>query len=85
MHETSLHSPTVLLITDRSDLDDQLSRQFLNAKKFIGDNTVVAAGAVVTEDVPENAVVAGIPARIVKYRDKKTESKTALVDALREL
>ena len=41
MHETSLHSPTVLLITDRSDLDDQLSRQFLNAKKFIGDNTVV--------------------------------------------
>lgn len=41
MHETSLHSPTVLLITDRSDLDDQLSRQFLNSKKFIGDNTVV--------------------------------------------
>ena len=41
MHETSLHSPTVLLITDRSDLDDQLSRQFLNSKRFIGDNTVV--------------------------------------------
>ena len=41
MHEPSLHSPTVLLITDRSDLDDQLSRQFLNAKRFIGDNTVV--------------------------------------------
>ena len=41
MHEQSLHSPTVLLITDRSDLDDQLSRQFLNSKKFIGDNTVI--------------------------------------------
>ncbi|MCR5359057.1 MAG: HsdR family type I site-specific deoxyribonuclease [Thermoguttaceae bacterium] len=41
MHEPSLHSPTVLLITDRSDLDDQLSRQFLNSRKFIGDNTVV--------------------------------------------
>lgn len=41
MHETSLHSPTVLLITDRSDLDDQLSRQFLNSKKFIGDSTVI--------------------------------------------
>ena len=41
MHEKSLNSPTVLLITDRSDLDDQLSRQFLNSKKFIGDNTVV--------------------------------------------
>ncbi len=41
MHEQSLHSPTVLLITDRSDLDDQLSRQFLNSKRFIGDNRVV--------------------------------------------
>ena len=41
MHEPSLHSPTVLLITDRSDLDDQLSRQFLNSKKFIGDNTII--------------------------------------------
>ncbi len=41
MHEQSLHSPTVVLITDRSDLDDQLSTQFLNSKKFIGDNAVV--------------------------------------------
>ena len=41
MHEPSLRSPTVLLITDRSDLDDQLSRQFLNSKKFIGDNAIV--------------------------------------------
>ena len=41
MHEQNLHSPTVLLITDRSDLDDQLSRLFLNAKRFIGDKTVV--------------------------------------------
>ena len=41
MHEPVLHSPTVLLITDRSDLDDQLSRQFLNSKRFIGDNAVI--------------------------------------------
>ena len=51
----------------------------------IGKNAVVAAGAVVIEDVPENAVVAGSPARIVKMKDAKTESKTALVDALRKL
>jgi 2,3,4,5-tetrahydropyridine-2-carboxylate N-succinyltransferase/tetrahydrodipicolinate N-acetyltransferase len=51
----------------------------------IGKNAVVAAGAVVTEDVPENAVVAGAPARVLKQRDKKTNSKTAFVDALREL
>ncbi len=51
----------------------------------IGRNAVVAAGAVVLEDVPENAVVAGNPARIVKYRDDKTDAKTALVDALRSI
>lgn len=41
MHETKLNSPTILLITDRSDLDDQLSKQFLASKRFIGDNTVI--------------------------------------------
>ena len=52
---------------------------------LIGAGAVVAAGAVVTQDVPENAVVAGAPARIIKYRDEKTNGKTALVEALREL
>jgi len=33
-------SPTIVLITDRTDLDDQLSGQFTNAKTFIGDNNV---------------------------------------------
>jgi len=32
----------------------------------IGDNSIVAAGAVVTKDVPENTVVAGVPAQIIK-------------------
>ncbi len=35
-------SPTIVLITDRTDLDDQLSSQFTNAKGYIGDNTVVS-------------------------------------------
>ncbi|WP_316838402.1 sugar O-acetyltransferase [Pedobacter gandavensis] len=32
----------------------------------IGENSVVAAGAVVSKDVPDNVVVAGIPAKIIK-------------------
>ena len=51
----------------------------------IADNTVIAAGAIVTEDVPANAVVIGAPAKVVKYRDEKTNAKTILIDALREL
>lgn len=32
----------------------------------IGDNSIIAAGAVVTKDVPANVVVAGVPAKIIK-------------------
>lgn len=32
----------------------------------IGDNSIVAAGAVVTKDVPANVVVGGVPAKIIK-------------------
>lgn len=51
----------------------------------IGAGAVVAAGAVVTRDVPPGAVVAGCPAKIVKWKDDETSSKTALEQALREL
>lgn len=40
MKSKHFSSPTIILITDRTDLDDQLSSEFTNAKKFIGDNTI---------------------------------------------
>lgn len=40
MKSEHFESPTIVLITDRTDLDDQLAAQFINAKGFIGDNTV---------------------------------------------
>ena len=42
MKSEHFESPTIIMITDRVDLDDQLSGQFTNAKRFIGDNTVVS-------------------------------------------
>lgn len=42
MKSECFESPTIVLITDRTDLDDQLAGQFTNAKNFIGDNTVVS-------------------------------------------
>lgn len=42
MRSVHFQSPTIVLITDRTDLDDQLSGQFTNAKGFIGDDLVVS-------------------------------------------
>ncbi|HJJ58612.1 MAG TPA: type I restriction endonuclease subunit R, partial [Methanocorpusculum sp.] len=40
MKDPALKSPTILLITDRTDLDDQLSGKFTNAKSYLRDDTV---------------------------------------------
>jgi len=42
MKSSYFKSPTILIITDRTDLDDQLSKQFVVSKQFIGDNNVIS-------------------------------------------
>ncbi|ASK61527.1 acetyltransferase [Virgibacillus phasianinus] len=41
-------------------------RSVINPGVTIGDNVVVASGSIVTKDIPDNVVVAGNPARIIK-------------------
>ena len=52
----------------------------------IGNNAMVGAGAVVTHDVPANAIVAGNPARIIGYTNAKKikKSQRVLPDLLKE-
>lgn len=42
MKSVEFESPTIVVITDRTDLDDQLSQQFANAKAYIGDEHIVS-------------------------------------------
>ena len=42
MKSLELGNPTIILITDRTDLDDQLSAQFTNAKTYIGDENIIS-------------------------------------------
>lgn len=41
----------------------------------IGEYAVVAAGAVVTKDVPDHSVVGGVPAKVIKYLDPKEQKE----------
>lgn len=51
-------------------------RVIIKAGITIGDGAVLGAGAVITKNVPPYAVVAGVPAKIIKYRfDEKTISR----------
>lgn len=51
----------------------------------VGEKAIVAAGAVVIDNIPPNEVWAGVPARFVKTVDAKTIEKSRIVDALRNL
>jgi 2,3,4,5-tetrahydropyridine-2,6-dicarboxylate N-acetyltransferase (EC 2.3.1.89) len=51
----------------------------------VGAGAIVAAGAIVTRDVPAGAVVAGTPAKVIKQTSEVQDSKREIVSALRKL
>ena len=44
----------------------------------IGENSIVAAGAIVVKDVPDNVIVGGNPAKIIKELDPLEETVTRI-------
>lgn len=50
----------------------------------VGKNSVLAAGSVVTKDVPSDTVVKGIPARITMTRQKYEEKRKAFMELRKE-
>lgn len=42
MKSIYFNSPTIIIITDRTDLDDQLSKQFVDSKEYVGDSSIIS-------------------------------------------
>ena len=49
------------------------------ANTFIGENAIVGAGSVVTKDVPANSIVAGNPAKVLRYIEQIMEGQNVRV------
>ena len=59
--------PSKIIIDDDVWIGDRVT---ILANVHVHSHSVIAAGAVVTKDVPEFAIVGGVPARIIRYRNE---------------
>lgn len=79
-----IEPPSAMPVTVEDDVLIGANAVVLEGVK-IGKGSVVAAGAIVTKDVPPYTVVAGMPAKVIKEIDDKTKSKTEIMQELRQL
>ncbi len=68
-YDAKSHDSTLARVLIGNDVWIAANVVILNGIK-VGNGCVIAAGAIVTKDVPDFAIVAGIPAKIVSYRQK---------------
>ena len=38
---------------------------------IIGDNSIIGAGSIVTKDIPANCIAAGVPCKVIKYKENE--------------
>jgi maltose O-acetyltransferase len=67
MIEQGFTAPTMIYIDDDVWIGDRVT---ILPDVHIHAHSIVAAGAVVTKDVPEYAIVGGVPAKVIKYRNR---------------
>ena len=65
-HETLRQLFVAILVTESAVID---SRNIQLGRETVGKHAIVGAGAVVTKDVPDYAVVVGNPAKVIKMLD----------------
>lgn len=50
------------------------ANSIVTAGVTVGNHVIIAAGSIVTKDVPDYAIVGGVPAKIIKYRNENNEN-----------
>lgn len=69
------NSPSFAAVCKAVNIDDYVwiaSKSIILPGITIGKGAVVACGSVVTKDIPPLAVVGGVPAKILKYRNEES-------------
>ena len=76
--KTYVSQPAFAEATERTQIGNDVwigyGARILGGVK-IGDGAIVAAGAMVTQDVPDYAIVGGVPAKVIRYRFTEEQIK----------